>query len=213
MIAQYNCIYDWVVYLEGDEIIDVKDIPYIKSMLNKYLEDSQVEAFVFNYYHFYGSPDYIASSPRWYKMAPRIIRNSIRTWAPDGLFWVVMNKNKQGRYPFAKLLDCYIYHYGHVRPIIAMNEKNKRVEKYWGKAPRIFNNYNTIDPKTIIKFTGAHPEIIKNWINTVAQKNFNNNFAYKLSFRDIRHRILVFINKVFFNNRLHFGRKHFKLIK
>lgn len=123
MIAQFNCTGDWAFYLEGDEIIHEADAPKIRAVMEKYLNDQEVEALVFDYHHFYGCPDMVARSPGWYRRAPRIIRNTIRTWAPDGLFWVVMEKNKKGRYPKAALAGCPIYHYGHVRSSTKMQEK------------------------------------------------------------------------------------------
>lgn len=91
----------------------------------------------------------------WQKVLPgidknvRIIRNTIRTFAPDGLYWVVMNKNSRGRYPKAALVGAPIYHYGHVRSIAAMQAKNQRVGKYWGHDHPLFNGYQ-IDPEAVV---------------------------------------------------------------
>ena len=212
LIAQFNCTGDWSFYLECDEIIHEKDIPLIRQSLFDNLHNKSVEAFVFNYYHFYGDINTIACSPRWYKKAPRIIRNNIRSWAPDGLFWLVMDKNKKGRYPNAKLINCYLYHYGHVRLIQNMNEKNKRVEKYWGKNPTKFETYANIDPLTLYKFQDSHPKIIENWLKNNAEQNFIPNLNYKLSKREKKHRLMMFINKLLKIN-IDWSKKHYKLIK
>ena len=71
----------------------------------------------------------------WYRSEVRIIRNSIRSYAPDGLFWLVLEGNKRGRYPKAKKIGAYCYHYGWVRSEEQMNLKCKKVQKYWGKKP------------------------------------------------------------------------------
>ena len=34
-------------------------------------------------------------SPGWYRSEARIIKNSIRSYAPDGLFWLVLDGNKK----------------------------------------------------------------------------------------------------------------------
>ncbi|MFN8770185.1 MAG: hypothetical protein ACK5Z5_08040 [Neisseriaceae bacterium] len=211
MIAQFNCIGDWAFYLECDEIINEKDVPLIRAQMAKYLDQRDIEALVFDYYHFYGKPDFIARSPRWYQRAPRIIRNTIRTWAPDGLFWVVMDHNKRGRYPRAALVNCYLYHYGHVRKISAMNEKNKRVERYWGKPSQEFYSYGNIDPKSVCSYNGDHPEIIKKWLLTSAENEIVFNKDYQLTKRDKKHRVLMFLSKLLGN--YDFSKKHFKLLR
>ena len=78
----------------------------------------------FNFLHFYGTADQVGVAG--YRRAPRVIRNSIRTFAPDGLFWVVMDKNKRGRYPRAKFAGGRIYHYGHCRSVEKMAQKIKQ---------------------------------------------------------------------------------------
>ena len=210
MIAQFNCSGDWAFYLECDEIIHEKDIALIRAQMAKYLPNRQVEALVFDYYHFYGSYNNIAVSPRWYKRAVRVIRNTIRTFAPDGLFWVVMQHNKAGRYPKAALAGCHLYHYGHVRLVGAMNEKTQRVERYWGKQPGKFTHYGDIDPQSIQSFIGEHPQIIRSWLNSCAEGDFIPNPDYQLTTRDKRHRLLMCFSKWF--GGLDFSKKHYKLV-
>lgn len=211
MIAQFNCSGDWAFYLECDEIIHEDDIPLIRAQMAKYLADTEVEVLTFDYHHFYGSPDYIAYSPRWYRRAPRIIRNTIRSWAPDGLFWVIMDHNKSGRYPKAANVGCYIYHYGHVRLIGAMNEKGKRVERYWGKTPGEFVGYGNIDRESLHNFSSSHPAIIQDWLKTSAEKSFTPNPAYALTTRDKRHRVMMLISKLL--GGIDFSKKHYHLIR
>jgi hypothetical protein len=210
MIAQFNCTGDWAFYLECDEIIHEKDMPLIRAQMAKYLGYPEVEALVFDYYHFYGTPNHIACSPRWYKRAPRIIRNNIRSWVPDGLFWIIMDENKVGRYPRAANVNCYLYHYGHVRLIARMKEKSYRVEKYWGNKPDCFDGYGNIDPKTVIPFTGTHPSIVKDWLQNNAEQELILNPKYKLTSRDKRHRLMMLLSKLM--GGVDLSKKHYKLI-
>lgn len=211
MIAQFNCTGDWAFYLEGDEVIHEKDYGLIRSVMEKYKDDKEVEALVFDYYHFYGSPQTYAYSPRWYRKAPRIIRNSVRSWAPDGLFWLIMNENRRGRYPNAAAVGCHLYHYGHIRSVAKMNEKQKRVERYWGKTPKEFVGYGDIDPDTIKQFVGSHPLIANEWLENEAEQMFIPNSDYKLSKRDKKHRLMMKIEKLF--GGIDLAKKHFKLIR
>ncbi len=211
MIAQFNCTGDWAFYLEGDEVLHENDVPLIRAQMAKYLADLEVEALVFDYYHFYGCPDLYAYSPRWYRKAPRIIRNSVRSWAPDGLFWLIMDENKRGRYPKAALIGCHLYHYGHIRSISNMQEKNRQVATYWGHEPHKFDGYSNIDPATLKKFTNTHPEIVKHWLKFDAEQIFIPAKNYKLTRREKKHRLMVFLEKLL--GGLDLAKKHYQLIR
>ncbi len=209
MIAQFNCTGDWVFYLECDEIIHEDDIPLIKAQMIHHFHNKEIETLIFNYHHFYGTKNTVAVSPGWYKKAPRIIRNNIRSYAPDGLFWIIMHHNKTGRYPRAALINVYIYHYGHIRSVTAMNEKNRRVEHYWGKKAKEFTTYGNIDKFILQPFNGEHPAIVDNWLLHHTEQQLHINRNYKLTSRDIRHRFLSIIESIFFN-KIDFSRKHYK---
>ena len=210
MIAQFNCSGDWAFYLEGDEILHEKDIPTLKATLQKYVDNHKVEALVFDYYHFYGSPNTLAISPGWYRRAPRVIRNSIRSYSPDGLFFVVMDKNKRGRYPNAALAGIPIYHYGHVRAVASMQEKIQQVSQYWGHAPPAFDGYGNIMPQAIGKFNGSHPAVIKNWLAEHAEPNLRLNPDYKPTRRENRHRWMMRLEDLL---GLELSKKHYRLIR
>lgn len=209
MIAQYNCTGDWAFYLEGDEVLHEEDLPKIRSAMENHLNNPEVEALAFDYFHFFGSPDWLAKSPAWYRQECRIIKNTIRTFAPDGLYWVVMDKNSRGRYPKAALVGAPIYHYGHVRSIAAMQAKNQRVGKYWGHDHPLFNGYQ-IDPTAVQHFSGEHPVIVKDWLATEAEQIFEPNVSYSPNQRERKHRWVMNFEKFF---GLELSKKHFKLIK
>ena len=74
MIAQYQCQGDWAFYLEGDEVLHETDLEKIRISMKTYLDDPQVEAFYFDFLHFYGTPHQTGIAG--YRQAPRIIRKS-----------------------------------------------------------------------------------------------------------------------------------------
>jgi glycosyltransferase involved in cell wall biosynthesis len=206
MIAQYNCTGDWAFYLEGDEILHEDDLPKIKASMEKHLDNPEIEALAFDYHHFFGSPEWLAVSPAWYRQECRIIRNTIRSWAPDGLFFVVMDKNKKGRYPKATLIGAPIYHYGHVRSVATMRRKNERIGKYWKHENPLFHGYQ-IDPQAVKPFDGTHPEILKDWLDHEAEQNFTPNKNHELTKREKRHRWVMKIERLL---GIRFSKKHFK---
>lgn len=207
MIAQYNCSGDWAFYLEADEVLHEKEYDLIRSAMEKHFDNIEVEALYFNFYHFYGSPNQIGIAG--YRQAPRIIRNSLRTIAPDGLFWVVLDKNKKGRYPNAMNAGANIYHYGHCRSISKMAEKLKQVGKYWGSKHEPFKGYGYIDLAEIKPFHGSHPQIMDWWLENEAEKTFHQDPSFKPSRRDIRNRARFAIEK---SLHVEISKKHFRAL-
>jgi glycosyltransferase involved in cell wall biosynthesis len=210
MIALYNCTGDWAFYLEGDEVLHQDDLPKIHASMLQHLNNPKIEALAFDYYHFFGSQNWLATSPAWYRRECRIIRNTLRTFAPDGLYFVIMDKNKKGRYPNAALANAHIYHYGNARSIAAMREKNQRVGKYWKHDHPLFDGYK-IDQQALTLFTGSHPSIIKNWLTHEAEQNFTPNPNYQPTKRELKHRWMMKLESLF--NFKFTSSKHHKLVK
>jgi glycosyltransferase involved in cell wall biosynthesis len=208
MIAQYACTGDWAFYLEGDELVHQDELANIRASVDQHHANPAVEALVFDYFHFYGTPDFVANSPAWYRRECRLIRNTIRSYAPDGQYWLITADHKKGRNPQAALANAHIYHYGWVRSIEAMQKKMEQVSKFWSHgAPTI--RYSQFDAQVLQPFTGTHPELIKPWLKSSAEKSFTIDPDYKLSKREKRHRWLMKFEKAF---GLDFSRKHFKLV-
>jgi hypothetical protein len=210
MVAQFCCSGDWAFYLEGDEVIHEKDAPVIRATLQQHLNNPKVEALAFDYHHFYGSPNTVARSPAWYRKAVRVIRNSVRNYSPDGLFFVVMDRNKLGRYPRAALANVPIYHYGHVRSPEAMQRKVNLVSKYWRHEPKK-HDYREIDPLTIVEFQGSHPAIVQPWLAQHTEPSFAPNPQHRLSKRERKHRWLMKLERLLGGADL--TRKHYSLVR
>ena len=208
MIAQFNCTGDWALYLECDEVLHEDDLPAIRESMKRHMSDRRVEALAFDYYHFFGSPEWIAVSPGWYRRAPRIIRNTIRNYSPDGLFFLVMDRNKQGRYPRAALAAGTIYHYGHVRSAAKMQAKIRRVGSYWEHAPPPFTRYS-IDPKALRPFSGRHPVLMQQWLAEEAAQGFTPDPDYVPNRRERRYRFMMHVEEWL---GVDLSRKHFTLV-
>ena len=208
MIAQFACTGDWAFYLEGDEVVHEAELANIRASVDKHHSNPAVEAFVFDYFHFYGTPDFVANSPAWYRRECRLIRNTIRSYAPDGQYWLITADHKKGRNPQAALANAHIYHYGWVRSNEAMQKKLDQVSKFWSHgAPTI--RYSEFDAQVLQPFMGTHPELVKPWLESSAEKSFTIDPNYKLTKREKRHRWLMKLEKAF---GLDFSRKHFKLV-
>jgi glycosyltransferase involved in cell wall biosynthesis len=197
MIAQYNCTGDWAFYLEGDEVLHENDLDRIRDSMLLHLPNPKIEALAFHYHHFYGTPHQVAASAAWYRNEVRVIRNTIRTYAPDGLYWVVMPSHRRGRYPYAAHTGAHIYHYGWARSAARMAEKIRHVAQYWDGVAAPTFDYGNIDSKVLMPFSGSHPKIIEEWLKNEAEHNFSPNQDYRLSRRDKKHRISMQLEKWF----------------
>ena len=207
MIAQFNCTGDWAFYIEGDEVYHEDELEKIKKSMELHLNDSNVEALVFDFYHFYGNTNSILNSPGWYRSEARIIKNSVRSYAPDGLFWLVLDSNKKGRYPYAKHTGASCYHYGWARSESQMNLKSTKVQQYWNKE-HVKINYSQMDKSIIQEFKGTHPKIIGDWLSN-DKGIYQVDSSYKPTTKQKKHQILIKIEKKFGVN---FSKKHYKLI-
>jgi hypothetical protein len=207
MIAQFNCTGDWAFYIEGDEVYHEKDLEQIKKSMQMYLLDPNVEALVFDFRHFYGNANSILNSPGWYRSEARIIKNSIRSYAPDGLFWLILDSNKKGRYPRAKKTGVTCYHYGWVRSEEQMNLKSSKIQKYWGEKPLLID-YSQIDQSIIKEFRGSHPKVLQDWIPK-ASGIYKADSNYKLTSKQKKHRISIKVENLF---GVDLSKKHYKLV-
>jgi len=208
MVAQFNCTGDWAFYIEGDEIYHENDLQKIKESMQNYVDDLRVEALAFNFYHFYGNANSYLDSPGWYRSEARIIKNSLRSYAPDGLFWLILNGNKKGRYPKAKNIDVYCYHYGWIRSEEQMNLKSKKVQKYWGNDP-IEIDYSQMDSSIIKEFKGTHPKAIQDWLPKELGL-YTTDPTYIPTHKQKKHQIMLKLEKFL---GLELSKKHYKKVK
>ena len=208
MISQFNCTGDWAFYVEGDEVYHENELEKIKKSMEVNLNDLNVEGLVFDFYHFYGNSNSYIDSPGWYRNEARIIRNSIRSYAPDGLFWLVLDSNKKGRYPRVKHTGAHCYHYGWIRSEEQMNLKSKKVKKYWGENHERID-YSQMDQSIIKEFKGTHPAIIKKWLSKDSEI-YRVDSSYKLNKKQKKHRLMIQLEKFF---GLELSKKHYKLVR
>jgi glycosyltransferase involved in cell wall biosynthesis len=207
-IAQFNCTGDWAFYLEADEVVHENDLPKISAAMEKHLDNPRIEALAFDYLHFYGNANTIAWSPRWYRSEVRIIRNTIPAWGPEGLFFVVQDTHRRGRFPRAAHSGATIYHYGWVRSQAQMNLKAAATHKYWDDQPAAQVDYTQIDPATLKLFSGTHPKVIRDWLPK-AEGIFQADPNYQLSSREKKHRFMLKLENWF---GFRFNKKHYRLV-
>lgn len=186
---------DWAFYIQSDEVVHEKDLPTIYSAMEKWKENTQVDGLLFKYLHFYGSYDYLASSPHWYSREIRIIKNHRSVYSFSDAQGFRMGKNKKLR---VKPVDAFIYHYGWVKHPKTMQKKrlfhlkwqNEEVSKEEQNTRQF--DYSKID--TLQLFKGTHPKVIQ---SRIEQKNWK--FEYDIAFNrlSLKNRIKKAVKKYF----------------
>jgi hypothetical protein len=209
MIAQYACTGDWAFYLEGDEVVHEDDLPAIRASVERHHANPEVEALVFDYRHFYGSAQWVSVSPGWYRRECRLIRNTIRSYAPDGQYWLVTTDHKKPRNPKAALANAHIFHYGWIRRNEDMQKKLDQVSKYWASSTTLKIRYSQFDARALEPFHGTHPAVAKAWLATGAEQELQIDPDYRPTSKENKYHLMRRLELL---TGLDFSRKHFKLV-
>lgn len=171
---------DWAFYIQGDEVVHEKYLDTIHHAMQKWKDDKRIDAFLFNYLHFYGSYDYVGKSYRWYRREMRVIRNDKSIYSyKDAQSFRKGHREKLN----VKYLDAYIYHYGWVKHPEAMQRKRENTLKFWHDDDWMNKNvykaeefdFSHID--ALNRFEGTHPKVMQQRI-----QNRNWKFDYDLSY-------------------------------
>jgi hypothetical protein len=199
--AKAACTGDWLFYIQCDEVLHEKYLPVVKEYLARYIDDREVEGFIFKYKHFWGDFGHYNNSHVFYDYEIRIIRNlpEIHSWKDaqsfrkfaqfDGSYEAY---EQQGG---AKLkvvsLPAEIYHYGWVRPPALMMKKSKVSSiSYRGAAATEakFRQYAAAFDYgplgALPSFTDQHPEVMAEWIKRFDWKDELN---YGKKFQPVAH--------------------------
>jgi hypothetical protein len=160
---------DWAFYIQADEVIPEFEHKTIKTALEKYQNDKQVEGLLLNYRHFYGSYDYIGDSRRWYPKEIRIIRPNLTIYSYRDAQGFRVNNRKLN----VKESQAYIHHYGWVKPPESQQLKQLNFNKLWHDDSWIENHvgnaeqfdYSNID--SLSKYPGKHPLVMQERIKKI----------------------------------------------
>jgi glycosyltransferase involved in cell wall biosynthesis len=175
--ALERCLGDWCFYLQADEVVHEEDLNIIRTNLEKYKNDSQVEGLLFDYVHFYGSYSVIGTSRSWYRNEVRIVKRSAKARSVGDAQGFRVGERKPNVVPSG----AKIYHYGWVKPPIAMGEKKRHMERWWhgNKYDESFKDFAYKTAYGLRYFKGSHPRIME---PLVAKQDWK--FVLKKGFSD-----------------------------
>jgi glycosyltransferase involved in cell wall biosynthesis len=159
-LALKECQGDWAFYLQSDEVIHEADLPKIKRCMSQYLNQPQVDALRFWWFHFYGSFWRYRIDLGWYQKQDRIIRNNKQIESCDDAFSFRRIDGKPLR---TRLTFCYLYHYGWVNSNEAMQKRydNASAIGYMNKKMSISTTGNYGDLNRFPSYLGTHPAVMK----------------------------------------------------
>ena len=169
-IALDACTGDWCFYLQADEVLHERYIEVLREKMGRYLNVSEVEGFLFDYVHFYGSYDLHQVAHNWYTREIRIVRNGIgvRSWESAQGFRISGKKLR------VVPADAEIFHYGWVRPPGHMMKKQIALSSVHHDREWVKRRYPDEDAafdfgslKTCRRFEGTHPAVMKDRINSM----------------------------------------------
>jgi hypothetical protein len=181
-LARSRCEGDWLLFLQGDEVIHEADIPVIREACQVYLDDGKVEGLLFRYLHFWGDHRHVHYAHNWYPREVRVVRNdpSIRPWRDAQSFRVFKEhrgrpydhrKRKGTRLPRVASIDARIFHYGGMRPPELMARKKSASDRHYQgeeqgeQEPLVPFDHGPLN--YLDRYDGSHPKWMREYLGSV----------------------------------------------
>lgn len=211
MAALYNCVGDWALYVQGDEVIHEEDHAKILASVAKADADPRVEGLYFDYLHFFGSGKTLACSPAWYRREVRIVRNTnLKVVLPsDAQYFTTIHRRRRLRYLNCIPADARMFHYGWARSVAANEAKQRAASEFYHETAKV-RPYTSIDPKTLKPFTETHPAVAQGWVDANAPDSCEPDPNYRLTKRDKRQRVKMLLERVL---GIDTSKDHFRRVK
>jgi hypothetical protein len=159
-VALKECKGDWAFYLQSDEVIHEADLYKLKLWMRYYLNNKDVDALRFWWFHFFGSFWRYRIDFGWYQKQDRIIRNNKQIESFGDAFGF---RRVDGKPLRTRLTFCYLYHYGWVNSNEAMQKRCENASEI-GYVDKSKNNSFTSgfgDLNRFPPYFGTHPAVMK----------------------------------------------------
>ncbi len=167
-LALKACTGDWAFYLQSDEVIHQKDFARLKKTMKDSLDNQEIDAIRFRWFHFYGSYYRYRIDRGWYQKQDRIIRNNgeIESFGDAYAFC-----RKDGKDLKSANSHAFLYHYGWVQPQEIMADRRKNAEKIGFvslKEEEKEDSYDYGDLGRFEPYFGSHPKVMEDRIRVHA---------------------------------------------
>lgn len=232
-LAKERCTGDWLIYLQGDEVLHEDDLPVIRRSCERWLDDERVDGMLFDYLHFWGDYDHVHDSHGWYKNEVRIVRNvpqihsfrSAQSFRRIPNFDGVSYREKEGTSKLTVVESgARIFHYGWVRPPRAMQRKRVYFENNHGgaaAASRVEQEAEIFDYGPLAqvpRYRGTHPAVMEDaiaaldWQADLYEVPRPGTEAPKHRHRRPKYRFLSFVENTFFGGRHLFASRNYVML-
>lgn len=159
--ALSKCTGDWAFYLQSDEVVHEKDLPVLQRLMQRYLNNPDVDALRFKWLHFFGSYYRYRIDGGWFQKEDRIIKNNGEIESFSGAFGF---RRKDGKQLRRIKTNRFIYHYGWVQPPAVMTQRRLNAERigftnlYSEERKKIYD-YGNLNRFPV--YFGTHPQAMK----------------------------------------------------
>lgn len=201
---------DWCVYIQGDEVLHEDGHAEVLNAMKKWKNNTEVDGFLFNYIHFFGSYDYIGAEGHWYRHEIRVIRNNKSIWSYKDAQGFRKGRNEKLR---VKPLKAVIHHYGWVQTAKTMTAKFLVKDKIYHNNPKDEENFSVQETlpyslvKALHKFKGSHPKVME---DRIKKMNWKFEFDTSKNTYQLKDRFKAIIEKI--TGKRPFEYKNYKII-
>lgn len=187
---------DWAFYIQGDEVVHEKHLSTIQRAMEEYKDVKELDGLLFNYFHFYGSYDYLGASASWYPNEIRVIKNDKSIYSYKDAQGFRKGGNEKLK---VAPIDAYIFHYGWVKEPTAMQKKQENFNKLWHDDEWVERNIIKTekfdyarDLRELVLYKDTHPEVMKRRINS---KNWKFKHDISLNKKSLKDKLKYFLKK------------------
>lgn len=235
-VAKSHCVHEWLLYLQGDEVLHEDDYAKIVEACRYWKDRPEVDALLFDYLHFWGDYEHVHDSHRWYKQEMRVIRNddtihSLRdaqSFRRIRSFDGVSYQKKEGTEKLTAVHSgARIFHYGWVRPPSSMQAKCAAFN--WHHLRRHVAG-ETDDPGDkrafdygplgrIPRFEGTHPKVMHDRVESLEWKDQLNQGKSRSGpptghpHERLKYRAITWLERTFFGGRHLFASRNYTMLK
>ncbi|MCA9127200.1 MAG: glycosyltransferase family 2 protein [Planctomycetales bacterium] len=162
-LALQECLGDWCLYIQADEVLHERDLNRIRSAMERNLHHTSVEGLSFRYHHF--RADYTIRDPLPYRRQIRIIRPGIGIQSVgDACGFAIGDRRLH-----AASTGAWMFHYGYVKPPRNMSAKMDYFNSlYDGRLILPGEETEAEDYawnlQTCERFRGSHPAVMQDRI-------------------------------------------------
>jgi glycosyltransferase involved in cell wall biosynthesis len=158
--AMAECRHDWALYIQADEVLHADDYEAFREALGAADRDPRAEGLLFDYLHFYGSPDWVLWGRRSYRREVRVVRRSSGIRSVSGAQGFMVGDRK----PRVRPARARVFHYGYVKTLRALTEKRKLGARYAGRDDADVDPFRWRRHGGLVRFEGTHPPAARAWI-------------------------------------------------